>query len=299
LIYPEGFFKQILDTLYEGVYICDFSRKITYWNKAAEKITGYKAEEVIGSHCWKNILMHTNTKGENLCGGNNCPAVHAMKEKRLVEEEVYLKHKEGHRLPVVTRISPIENEKGEIIGAVELFSDNSARIAAFQKIEKLEQLAFIDSLTGIGNRRYTEIKISARLEELSRYSWAQEFGILFIDIDRFKSINDTLGHEAGDTVLKVTAKTIVSNIRENDFAGRWGGEEFVLLISNVNRKALLQIAEKIRALVEQSDAAGTKVTVSVGATLAKRGETLEEVIKRADRLMYESKKNGRNQVTIG
>jgi diguanylate cyclase (GGDEF)-like protein/PAS domain S-box-containing protein len=301
--YEKDFYKNILDKLYEGVYFCDRQRKITYWNSAAERITGYKKEEIIGSHCWANILTHTNARGENLCKSENCPAMRAMREQVLVEEEVFLKHKDGYRLPVVTRISPIKDDTGKITGAVEIFSDNSSRITAFQKIEKLEQLAFIDELTTVGNRRYSEIKIGGKLAEMSRYAWVEVFGLLFIDVDHFKDFNDNHGHNTGDRVLKMVAKTLISNIREEDFVGRWGGEEFVVVISGVDNKALFAAAEKLRSLVEHSvltvEGNELNITVSVGATLAKRDDETEGLVKRADAFMYISKQNGRNTVTIG
>lgn len=297
------FYKKILDNLYDGVYFCDFSRKITYWNRAAEKMTGYKAEEITGTHCWDNVLTHVDENGENMCKHEDCPAMKAMRDKQMVEKEIYLKHKEGYRIPIVTRVSPILTEDGKVEGAVEIFSDNSAKLAAFQKIEKLEELAFIDQLTGVGNRRYSEIKIGAKLEEIRRYAWAHDFGVLFLDIDHFKIFNDNYGHEVGDAVLKMVAKTMFANIREEDFVGRWGGEEFVLTISAVGNKELYGIAEKIRKLVASSNfqhnGETLHVTISVGATLAKRGEEIETVVKRADALMYEAKEGGRNNVVIG
>jgi diguanylate cyclase (GGDEF)-like protein/PAS domain S-box-containing protein len=301
--YSDDFFKYIMDNMYEGIYFCSRDRKITYWNTAAEKMTGYTAAEVIGSHCWNNILMHTDEKGESLCKSDDCPAVKAMKGEKLVEEQVFLKHKDGYRLPVVTRISPVKDPSGKVIGAIEMFSDNSAKVSAFQKIEKLEKLAFIDELTGVGNRRYSEIKVGSKLEEMERYAWAGEFGLLFIDIDKFKQVNDTYGHDIGDRTLKVVARTILNNLREEDFVGRWGGEEFVATIANVDNKILYSIAEKLRGLVANSHINSGKgsfsVTISIGATMAKRGDETTSIVKRADVLMYNSKNEGRNFVTIG
>lgn len=297
------FYRKILDNLYDGVYFCDWERKITYWNKAAEKLTGYSASEVLNSHCWDNILMHTDMKGQRMCDTDKCPAVKSMKEGKLVEAEVFLKHKDGYRIPVVTRISPMKDESGKIIGAIEIFNDNSAKIAAFQKIERLEELAFIDELTQVGNRRYSEIKVGAKLEEMRRYAWAGEFGVLFMDLDHFKLINDNYGHSVGDEMLKMTAKTIMKNIREDDFIGRWGGEEFVAVISHSDRKNLLIIAEKLRGLVASLDVASggikVKCTISIGATIAKKEDDMDSLMRRADNIMYESKNSGRNAVTIG
>lgn len=247
--------------------------------------------------------MHSNSKGELLCGGDKCPAKIAMMEDKAVEDEIFVKHKQGYRIPISTRIHPIKNSKCEVIGAVEIFSNSSAKLSAFNKIKKLEELAFIDPLTGVGNRRYAEIKIGSKIEEMTRYAWAGDFGIMFIDIDKFKEINDKRGHYAGDKVLKVVSKTIMMNLREEDFVGRWGGEEFVVLIAHADRKKLYSIAEKLRSLVEGSTAVmgetRINVTISIGVTMVKKEDTVESIVDRADRLMYECKTGGRNCVTIG
>lgn len=155
----------------------------------------------------------------------------------------------------------------------------------------MREMALLDPLTGTGNRRYTELSINARLEETRRYGWP--FGLLFIDIDYFKAVNDANGHETGDEVLKMVAKTLLSSMRPFDFLGRWGGEEFVALIMNVDEQRLRQIAERSRSLIEQSrlskGSATVSVTVSVGATVARADDTLRVLIERADRLMYSSK----------
>ncbi len=301
---PEKFnFKSIIDGLFNGVLMLDSSRKIIYWNQAAEKITGFSADEVIGTNCWEHAISHLNMRGFSLCNGNDCLACRAMNGKLLVQEDVYFQHKEGFRIPVETNISPIINEKGEVTGVIEIFSDNLAKIEAFQKMEKLKKLVFIDSLTGVGNRRYTEIKINVKIQKISRYAWEKPFGLLFIDIDNFKSLNDTYGHETGDKALKMVAKCLMNNIREQDFIGRWGGEEFVVLISDVDKKELYSIAEKLRSLVEQSfimvNDKVIRVTISIGATMARRDETQADLVNRADKLMYYSKQLNKNFVTIG
>lgn len=130
------------------------------------------------------------------------------------------------------------------------------------------------------------------------------FGILFLDIDHFRDFNNNYGHALGDKVLKTISETLLSSIRKTDFIGRWGGEEFIGIFPMVPEKELGIIAEKIRFLIENSilreeDGKEFYITVSVGGTLAKKGDSLESLINRADKQMYLSKNNGRNQVTIG
>lgn len=296
----DNLHSNILDNLYDGVYFVDCSRNITYWNKGAERLSGYRADEVVGSLCSEHILIHLDDNGKQVCQVG-CPILKTMTERSTTEKELYLLHKDGHRIPVLLRVTPIFDKNDKAIGAVEIFSDNSSKIAALQTIQELEAMAFLDPLTGAGNRRYTETALKEKISEMKRYGWP--FGILFIDIDNFKDVNDTYGHNIGDEVLKMVTRTLMKNTRSYDFIGRWGGEEFIAIIVNIPEDHLLNIANKFRFLVEQSNLAvqqnHIRVTVSIGATLIKEKDSLKEVVGRADKLMYQSKQEGKNRVTIG
>jgi diguanylate cyclase (GGDEF)-like protein len=224
-----------------------------------------------------------------------------MEEGIPAEAEVFLHHKNGHRIPVSVKVSPIHDENGAIVGAVEIFRDNSEKLAALSLIEELQEKAFQDTLTSLPNRRYLDRYLLAKLDESSRYDWT--FGLIFLDVDHFKAINDTYGHDVGDEALKVLARTLVYSSRSFDTVGRWGGEEFAVAVVNVDREKLLHIAERYRKMIESSsvtnDGADFRMTVSLGATLACSGDTLESLVKRVDGLMYQSKLAGRNCVTLG
>jgi diguanylate cyclase (GGDEF)-like protein len=213
---------------------------------------------------------------------------------------VILHHKHWHRVPLLVRVTPIRDAQGEIIGAVKVFSDNSHQKAAQEEIERLRALALLDPLTGIGNRRFIENNTHNRLEELRRYGLS--FGIILIDIDHFKAVNDTFGHLVGDDVLKMVARTLAHNVRAFDAVGRWGGEEFVVIAQNVSIATLESLAERLRVLIEQSSlpVADTvvHVTVSLGATLARRTDTPASILGRADQMLYVSKQRGRNRVSV-
>jgi len=292
-------YKHILDNLSDGIYFLDTNRKIIYWNSGARKISGYPDSEVIGMRCSDNILVHIDQNGNPLCE-NNCPAAQTLADGRRREVEIYLRHKQGYRLPVRTCIDPIHDNDGNIIGVVELFSDISSSLALRQQVTELQQLALSDSLTEIGNRRYAQMSLHARFNERRRYGW--DFGLMFIDIDRFKKINDKHGHRVGDRVLRMVAKTLSSNIRSFDCASRWGGDEFVLVLVHVDPEAIRNSAEKLRTLVNQSafleHSEQIRVTISIGATLVRDDDTPDTLLQRADSLMYRSKTNGRDRVTI-
>ena len=125
--------------------------------------------------------------------------------------------------------------------------------------------------------------------------------MLFADVDHFKAINDNFGHHVGDRVLATVARTLASNVRASDVVSRWGGEEFVALLGNVDALRLDALADKLRQLVATSSVTVTdrnlRVTVSIGATLMRIDDNPATLIARADRLMYESKQGGRNRVT--
>ena len=294
----DGFYRELLDNLYDGVYFVDRDRVITYWNKGAQRITGYRAEEVIGRRCADNVLTHIDENGSTLCLGC-CPLAETIEDGKPRSSEVFLMHKDGHRIPISVRVSAIRDSRGTVIGGVEIFTDNSPKVAALERVKEVEKLAYLDPLTGLANRRYAEIALQARFEELRRYGWP--FGVAFVDIDHFKNVNDRFGHGVGDEVIRMVALTLVNCVRSFDIVGRWGGEEFIIIIANVDAGELQTSAGRFRSLVEQSSLPAEfplRVTVSVGATSARPEDTAETLIERADALMYRSKQAGRNRVTV-
>lgn len=293
-------FKALLENLFDGVYVVDTERRITFFNSGAERLTGFSAKEVVGRQCADNVLMHTDAQGTCLCPSDLCPAAAVMREGVAAEHEVFLHHKDGHRVAVVTRIAPLRAADGTVIGALEVFSDNTAQLAAEQEIQRLEKLSMLDPLTGLGNRRFAEMVLAGRLEELRRYGWPLAVG--FADIDRFKQINDSRGHPVGDLALRMVARTLTNGVRASDTVTRWGGEEFLLVLPGVEAAHLGPLLEKLRRLVESSalDLSGglVKVEVSLGGTLARHDDTPESLVERVDALMYASKGKGRNRVTV-
>ena len=293
------FFKSLLENLYDGVYFVDRQRSITYWNKSAEKITGYSSEEVMGKSCADNILRHVDEDGNELCIGG-CPLEGTMTDGKNREAEVFLHHKDGHRVAIFVRGAPIYGNNNDIVGAVEVFSDNMKYITALETIRHLQDEVLQDTLTRIGNRRFAELNLNANLKAMDEHSI--QFGVLMIDIDFFKKVNDTYGHGMGDRVLQMTAKTMANGLRPLDIPCRWGGEEFIVIIPNTDLKAVERISERLRMLVEKSwidhGNVQIRVTVSVGATLSIKGDTGKSIVDRADGALYESKKNGRNRYTV-
>jgi diguanylate cyclase (GGDEF)-like protein/PAS domain S-box-containing protein len=293
--YPE-----VLSYLFEGVYVVDPNRKILFWNKGSETLTGYSKEEIIGKHCFNNILRHVNQDGIELCK-NGCPLHKTLQTGQVLENDVYLHHKDGHRVPVTVKTLPLYDDDKNIVAAIEVFTDTRYKTDQYEENRKLNEMLTTDELTRVPNRRFLDFKASNLIQENENFE--TDFGLLFVDIDDFKIINDTYGHRVGDEVLKRVANTLKANVRANDIIGRWGGEEFIGLFKLHSVRELALIAEKLRILVGKSSYMTTngdtiKVTVSIGGTMYHKQELKEDFIHRADTLMYASKRSGKNKVTI-
>jgi len=167
--------------------------------------------------------------------------------------------------------------------------------------KELERLATFDSLTGLHNRQAILGKLHDLIKRAKRYE--EDFSLSMLDIDYFKRVNDRYGHLTGDDVLERTATLIRRNIRDTDVAGRYGGEEFIILLPQADLSSAMVVAERIRSIIEDAemkDSAGDvfAVTVSQGLTGWERDEDVASLISRADEALYKAKEKGRNRVQI-
>ena len=162
---------------------------------------------------------------------------------------------------------------------------------------ELTRMALTDNLTGLSNRTHMNQILHKEFSRFERHN--QRFGIIMLDIDHFKLINDKFGHDAGDDVLKKLAATFDKAIRSSDFVARWGGEEFLICCTTIEEEDLLPIAETIRQLVATTNFNHKgQITASLGCAAIVKGESIGDLIKRADVALYEAKNNGRNRSMV-
>jgi len=162
---------------------------------------------------------------------------------------------------------------------------------------ELEKLATTDKLTSIYNRYKIDLSLDEQIEIAKRYNRA--LSIIFFDIDFFKKINDIYGHKIGDNVLKELAKLISNHLRKSDIFGRWGGEEFLIILPETPKKEAIKLAEKLRNYIQNHKFGKIdKLTCSFGVTTLKVGDTSETIISRVDQKLYKAKQNGRNRVEV-
>jgi len=293
-----SFYRDVLDHISDGVYFVDRDRRILYWNQGAFRLTGYKAEEVVGRCCQDDMLRHVDAAGRNLCL-DGCPLTACIADGVSHEAQVFLRHKRGRRIPVWVRVQPMRAADGSIAGAVEIFSDDTTQHAAQRKTLEMERLAFLDHLTQAPNRRYLEMSLQTAFVEYQVHQ--DPFGVLVADIDRFKAINDDFGHDAGDRALREVATTLTRTLRTTDLVGRWGGDEFMAIVRHVGGETLSSLAERCRALVAQTglrtndERLVSILSVSVGGAIVCPGDSPEALIKRADEAMYQDKMTKRDR----
>ena len=291
--------QEMMDLMSEGVYFVDPKRCIRFWNQAAEGLTGYLRDDIVGRHCYDNLLQHVDAAGKRLCYAG-CPLQATMTDGQGRETDVFLSHKEGHRVSVHVRTTPVYNASGEIVGGMEVFTENNYQLSNLERIEDLRRAAFLDPLTGLPNRRYGEIYIQSRLNFLGLE--ALPFALGMIDVDRFKIINDLYGHNAGDHALKVLGQTLANSLRTYDSVIRWGGDEFIVLLLNINPDKLARFSGRMVALARaselQHEQTRVHLSISLGAAIARPEDSLQSLLERADRLMYQSKSLGGNCATL-
>lgn len=289
--------SQLIEQSFEGAFFIDTEKNILFWNKGAETISGYSASETVGRKCSDKLLAPIDEEGRLLCS-KLCPASKTLTAGLPQHLELFIHHKEGYRLPIFMRIVPLYTNNQEIIGLAHFFVDTSPRLSMPPRAEELTRLDLVDPQTLTGNRTFLKIYLQSRLQEMQKFGLP--FGILLVDIDHLGEINDLYGRLTGDRIISMVARTLLSNLRFVDVLGRWGDDEFLAIVTNIDEAKLDVVANKLRLLVQNSfifaDGRSVSVTVSIGATMARKRDTFKELADRAEKLMYHSKWLGRNRV---
>ena len=291
----------MLDLVQEGVYHTDLQRRIVHWNAGAHRITGHTSESVTSIRCQDRVVRHVDGHGRELCSTSRCPLLVPLRTGESYVADLFLHHQEGHLVPVSVRSLPFRDTEGQMTGLTLLFQERQPAKTP-EVVQEWKKAAFTDTLTGLGNRRAFQ-RAWARAHR-GLVAKGTLFGVLMIDVDHFKRVNDAHGHGVGDRVLKMVARTLCGSVREKDAVVRWGGEEFLLLVPHTDLASLADLAERVRKLVEKAWvplATGDhlSVTVSVGGALVRPEDGPSILVARADVRLFECKAGGRNRSLTG
>ncbi|RTQ93215.1 sensor domain-containing protein [Lysinibacillus telephonicus] len=287
--YPNHVVMKIFENVSEGIMVTDVNKKILVVNPAFEKVTGYKSKEVVGKNptilqsgvherafyneMWKSIQNHGVWQGE-----------------------IWNRRKNGDIYPEWLTIMSIKDEHGIVTNYCGIFTDLSERKIVESELEKR---ALTDSLTEVNNRFAYLKKMNSLLESSEIISNKVQHAVFFLDLDRFKQVNDTLGHTTGDLLLVEIAQRIKRLLNSKDLLARYGGDEFVITLTNIRHpREAAKFAEQVIREIEKPVFINNQeifVSTSIGISIYPHdGDTTEDLVNRADKAMYFSKQNGRN-----
>lgn len=277
--------SQAVEQTDEMVRITDIEGVLTYVNEAVIVHTGYRSTELIG----QKISM--------LKSGEHTDAFFAQLWETILDKRTYRgviinKKKNGELYHEEQTITPLLNAQDDITHFVSTSQDITSRITME---EKLNTLATTDELTGILNRHKMTNHLDDEILRANRYE--ETFALIMFDLDYFKKINDTYGHDVGDTVLKELCDLVNHQLRQTDMFGRWGGEEFLILLPNTHQDHAFEKAKQLQeSIAHHSFPQVNSVTISAGVVIYRHNETKSSILKRVDSAMYQAKEAGRNQV---
>ncbi len=274
--------EHFLNSLHEGVYIVDCSRKITFWNKAAEEISGFTAAEVVGSRCCDEILTHVDASGRSLCTGA-CPLSAVILDGVERDVDVFLHHKDGYRIPVAVRVKQLLDEEGEVCGGIEIFTDLSNQTINKRREQELRAMGYLDEAIGLPSKEYIEKEVYLRL--LDYESSGLGFGVLMIGVDSYQQILERYGSKLGRRALKMVASTLNNNTRPFDVFGSFGEGYFLGVLRNVDIDFLPVIGMKLKLLLDNSyliidNEHKISVSVTIVGTVAKQRDNTHALLER-------------------
>lgn len=278
----------MLDFIGDGLICTDTAGDITYLNRVAEKLTGFSCEEAVGQPLQEVFWVLDADSREPRAD----PARRAMDSNSVVplHNSAVMVTRSGFELAIEDSATPIHNRKREVVGAVIMFHDT--RYSA-ETTAKMAHLAQHDLLTGLLNRFGFAERFNQSLALATRHT--KPMGVLFIDLDNFKDINDALGHASGDNILRGLASKLVSSVRATDTVCRHGGDEFVVLLNEIaHADHAVAVADKVREAMASALMMlnGKEVTlrVSIGVSVyPDNGDSLEALLQHADAAMYQVK----------
>lgn len=294
---PQNFFeKRLLDNMHDAVVFIDASGRVTEWNHGAERLTGITSSSICQRQWRADLLQMRNEKGVPV-SDEECPVSTALQSGVQSLRRLTICGRASRQVSVDSHTIPVVSDDGVTLGAVMLLHDASSEISLEQRCQTLYEKATKDPLTQVANRaefdRVLEIFVQHHQQQHVPCS------LIICDLDHFKQVNDTFGHQVGDEAIISLARLLKSSCRPGDLVARYGGEEFVMLCADCDNATAARRAEQIRAALSQLShpkMEGRPVTASFGVTEIQPGDTAESMLRRADRGLLTAKGKGRNTV---
>ncbi len=295
---PEVY-REVLESLANGVYLVDRDRRIFLWNDGAEKITGHLRQDVLGRACQDDLLMHCDANHTVLCH-SGCPLAETMGDGRVREADVFLRHKDGQRVPVHFRVTPIRDARGAIIGAAESFQERILMPDLYVHPNERAVHDCVDPLTGISDRHSMLSHVSAGIADFRENH--SPFGVLGVVVNNLDEIRLSHGNQAARAVMRVVAQTLYRNLRQTDVVGCWSQDAFIALVTDCPADGLARVAEILKRVVSSASVPwwGDRVsfTVSIGGAAGQAVDTADSLLGRVEAALAITLREGCDHVVI-
>ncbi len=286
-----------LSSIADAVLTTDLAGTITYLNPAAERLTGWRTTEALGQPLDTVLILVSEATRQPI---ESVPA-RCIREGRAVDlvDGVLLLRRDGTELAIGDSAAPLRDRNGATVGVVLVFHDVTERR---RTVRKLSHEATHDSLTGLISRQEFEVRLGRVLAEAA--AGAGEHALCYLDLDRFKVVNDTCGHEAGDGLLRTIGRLLAGRLRSRDTVARLGGDEFGILLEHCSLAKAEEIAGNLRGAIEDFDYVWGERSFSLGASIGvvpitAASERIADVLRTADDACYAAKEAGGNRVHLG
>lgn len=292
----EAFPSALLDNTYDAVVFVDAAERVLLWNRATERLSGVNGESMVGRHWDPELLQLRDERGQRVTS-DDCPLHAAIRSGVQALRRMSIAGRSGRAIDVDAHCIPVTASDGTMQGAILQMHDASSETSLEQRCQTLREKATRDSLTQVANRAEFDRSHASFVQ--SHQEQQTPCSLMICDLDRFKQVNDTYGHQAGDDAIKTLAAILKHGCRPGDLVARYGGEEFVMLCAACDNASAARRAEAIRAQLAQSPQPkldGRCITASFGVTEIQPGDTPETMLRRADRALLMAKAKGRNTV---
>ena len=288
-------YLQLLETTYDAYYVADVDGQIRVWNRGAENMFGLSAKHMLGTTYSAGALKLGSQVENRRLTTDESPLMQVLKSELPTLSSLRLQTGRNQWDSIEIQSVPLIDFEGNIRGVLEIVHNQSSDKNRSGEYRKLKMAVTRDPLTSLANRGHLNSQLDSLFENLAESTEPADLSVIFLDIDKFKSINDTHGHDVGDDVLIDLANYLQHETYSGEVVCRYGGEEFVLLCPDTNLDQAIRRAERLRKGIAETEIGGLNVTASLGVSQHQVGDEPADLLKRADQSLYEAKQTGRNK----
>jgi diguanylate cyclase (GGDEF)-like protein/PAS domain S-box-containing protein len=289
----------VIDTLGVGVSVVDRGGKIVLWNRHAERLTGYLRQDTLGKSVKDGFLGCVDFENKDLTG-ESAPAATALRDGKTIKLEASLRHRSGHRVPTMMKVTPIRDERGAIIGAVESFEETIAVSDWERRQSKLAAYGCLDGTSGVLNHAMMQSHLREMLSTFAEHP--VPFSVLCVALDQLETIKARHGPGALTALVRIVGQTLEYSLRPTDSIGRWQENEFMAILAECTALEAVKTSERLRKMAARAKIEWwgdvLPITLSIGATEIRKGDTVDAVIQRAETAMEECRKQGGDQAIL-